>query len=91
MRESKTPRVVAAAFLGLLFGTYQHLKQVRWLNAGRDAFLADQSRYFDKITQTHSAGFMLIAGVILAAVVFGLYEAIAFGFAKMIPPVEVEE
>ena len=53
MRESKTPRVVAAAFLGLLFGTYQHLKQVRWLNAGRDAFLADQSRYFDKITQTH--------------------------------------
>jgi hypothetical protein len=91
MRESKMPRVLAAIFMGLILGAYLHFKQVKALAGGREAFLANQSRYFDRITQMHSAFFMLIAGVILAAVAFGLYEAIVAGFAKMIPPVEVEE
>jgi hypothetical protein len=91
MRQSKTPRVIAAIFLGLIFGAYRHFQQVRALSSGRDAFLADQSRYFDRMAQMHSTGFMLIAGVILACVAVGLYEGLAFGFAKLIPPVEVEE
>ncbi|HKO19900.1 MAG TPA: hypothetical protein VJU82_13535 [Acidobacteriaceae bacterium] len=91
MRQSKTPRVVAAIFLGLLFGAYRHFQQVRQLSSGRDQFLADQSRYFDRITQTHSASFMLIAGVLLACIAVGLYEGLAFGFSKLIPPVQVED
>jgi hypothetical protein len=91
MRESKTPRVVAAVFIGLIFGAYRHFQQVKWLANGRDSYLVDQGKFFDRITQTHSAGFMLIAGVILSAVVFGVYEVIAAGFARLIPPVEVEE
>jgi hypothetical protein len=91
MRESKTPRAIAAVFLGLLFGAYKHYQQVRSLTAGRQAYLAEQSLYFDKIAKTHSMGFMLIAGVILAVIAVALYEAIAYGFGKVIRPVEVEE
>lgn len=91
MSESKTPRAVAAAFLGLLFGAYKHFQQARELAAGREAYLAQQSLQFDKISKTHSMSLMLIAGLILGFVAVGLYEAIAFTFSKVIRPVEVEE
>ena len=91
MRQSKAARIFAALFLGVLFGTYKHFQQVRWLTQGRDSYLVDQGRFFDKVAQYHSALTMLIAGVILAAIVFGLYEGIAFVFSKLIRPVEVEE
>ena len=91
MKESKMSRVVAAVFLGVLFGLYRHFQQTRLLAHGRDAYLADQGKFFDKVSQYHSSVTMLIAGVIIAAVVFGLYEAIAAAFGKFIRPVEVEE
>jgi len=91
MRESKTPRVVAAAFLGLLFGAYRHFQQIRELTAGRQAFLAQQNVQFDRITKTHSMTVTLIAGLILAFIGAALYEAIAYAFTRLIPPVEVEE
>jgi hypothetical protein len=91
MRQSNMPRVLAAIFLGLIFGAYRHFQQVRELSSGRDGYLADQSRYFDRITQMHSTAFMLIAGVILACVAVALYEGLVFGFGKLIPAVEVEE
>ena len=91
MRQSKAARVVAAVFLGVLFGLYKHFQQSRWLAQGRDSYLVDQGKFFDKVAQYHSAVTMLIAGVILAAVVFGLYEVMAAVFGKFIRPVEVEE
>ena len=91
MRERKTPRVIATIFLGVLFGAFRHFQQMRELAGGRDKFLAAQSHYFDRITQTHSAGVMLIAGVILACIGVGLYEGLTFGFSKLVPPVQVEE
>ena len=91
MRQSKMPRVLAAIFLGMLFGAYRHFLQLKWLSLGRDGFLADQGRTFDQITKNHSAAVTLVAGVILAAVAVGLYEGIALGFARAMPPVEVEE
>jgi hypothetical protein len=86
MRSSGTGRVLATLFLGVMFGIYRHYQQMRQLGGGRDAFLAQQSRYFDRITQLHSLGFMLIAGVIIAAIAVGLYELIAAGFTKMAGP-----
>jgi hypothetical protein len=91
MKQTKTGRVWAAMFLGLMFGLYRHFEQTKWLGRGRDAFLLDQSHRFDKIVQYHSAGFMLIAGVILAAVVFGFYELISAAITKVLPPSTVEE
>jgi hypothetical protein len=91
MKSSGTGRVLAAIFLGLIFGTYRHFLQMRWLARGRAAFLADQSRNFDRTAQYHSAATMLIAGVILAAIAVGLYEVIAAGFTKMVGPSTAEE
>ena len=91
MKASKMPRVLAAMFLGAMFGLYRHFRQMQWLGRGRDAFLADQSRAFDQIIQRHAAGVTLVAGVILAAVAVGLYEGLVFGIAKLIPAVDVEE
>ncbi len=91
MKQSKTGRVLAALSLGAAFGLYRHYVQMRELSLGRDGFLAQQSHYFDRITQLHSASFMLIAGVIVGAVAVGLYELMAAGFTRAIPPTEVEE
>ena len=91
MRQSKSSRVLAAIFLGMLFGAYRHFQQMQWLGKGRDAFLIDRSHYFDQITKTHSATITLIAGVILAAVAVAIYEGIVLAFGKVIPAVDVEE
>jgi hypothetical protein len=91
MKQSKTGRVLAILFLGVLFGLYRHYQQMRALGLGRDGFLAEQGHYFDKISQYHSMATMLIAGVIVAAVTFGLYEVIAAAATKAIPPSEVED
>ena len=72
--------------LGVAFGLYRHFVQMRALQLGREGFLAQQIHYFDRITQTHSLGVMLVAGVILAAIAVGLYEVIAAGFTKMVGP-----
>lgn len=91
MKTSGTGRVLATLFLGLMFGIYRHYQQMRQLGQGRAAFLADESKYFDRITQTHGLFFMLIAGVIVAVVSVGLYELIAAGFSKMAGPSTAEE
>ena len=91
MKQTKAGRVFATIFLGILFGIYKHYDQMRLLGKGRDAFLADQGQHFDKIVQTHSATWMMIAGVLLAAVAVGLYETIAAAIANALPPSTVEE
>ena len=91
MKQSKTGRVLAAIFLGALFGLYRHYQQMRVLSLGRDGFLAEQAHYFDRIAKLHSTAFTLIAGIILGAIAFGLYELIALTITKLIPTVEVEE
>jgi hypothetical protein len=91
MKTSGTGRVLGTLFLGVMFGIFRHYQQMRQLGQGREAYLAQQSQYFDRITQTHGLGFMLIAGLILAAVAVGLYELIAAGFSKLTGPSTAEE
>jgi hypothetical protein len=91
MKRTGTGRVLAILFLGVLRGVYTHFDQMRWLGRGRDAFLADQGHKFDRIAAYHSAPAMLVAGIILAVVTFGLYELIAAGISSILPPSTVEE
>ena len=58
---------------------------------GRDAYLAVQNHHFDRVAQYHSSPAMLVAGIILAGVTFGLYELIAAGVTKILPPTTAEE
>jgi hypothetical protein len=92
MKRYGTGRVLAVLFLGVLFGVYKHAMQVRWAMRGREAFLADQSQQFDKgMMPPHGQLVSMVAGVILAAVAFGLYELIAAWITKALPLSTVEE
>jgi hypothetical protein len=91
MKSSGTGRVLAILFLGIMRGLYSHFSQMRWLGRGREAFLADQGSRFDKFAAYHPTGTMLIAGIILVAVAAGLYELVAAGITKVVPPSTVEE
>jgi hypothetical protein len=92
MKRYRTGRVLAVLFLGVLFGVYKHFMQVRWATLGREAFLADQSRQFDKgMMPPHGELVTMVAGVILAAVAVGLYELLAAGITMVLPVSTVEE
>jgi len=91
MARTGAGRVLATLFLGVMFGIYRHFTQMRMLQGGRDAYLAVQNQHFDRVAQIHSAPAMLVAGIILAAVTFGMYELIAVGITKILPPATVVE
>ena len=91
MTQSKTGRALAILLLGVAFGIYRHVDEMRWIGRGRDAFLASQGQHFDKIAQYHPLGTMLIAGIILIGMALGLYELVAAAIAKILPPSTVEE
>jgi len=91
MKRTGAARVLATIFIGVVFGVYTHFRQLRMLAPGRDAYLVERGRYFDKIAGYHSAATMLIAGIILVAVGVGLYELIAAGIASILPPSTAEE
>ncbi|HXE07946.1 MAG TPA: hypothetical protein VN612_08625 [Acidobacteriaceae bacterium] len=91
MKTSGTGRVLAILFIGVIGGIYLHFRQMRWLGRGRDAYLAAESQWFDNVSRYHSSMTMIIAGIILAVLAYGVYEIIAAGFTRLIPPSEVEE
>jgi hypothetical protein len=91
MKQSGTGKLLAIVLLGIVFGVIRHFEQMRWLQRGREAYLADQNIHFDKIVQYHSTVNTLIAGVILVAIGVALYELTAWGLTKVIPPSTIEE
>ena len=91
MKPYKTARVLAALCLGALFGLYKHFENMRWLAQGRSAFLSSQAHRFDTTVQYHSIPSSVIAYLILAGLVFGLYELAAAGFVNLLPGSSVEE
>ena len=91
MKTSGTGRVLAVLFIGIIGGIYLHFLRSRWIAEGRVEFLADQGKRFDSIVTHNSTPIMLVVGVILAALGYGVYELIAAGFTRIIPPAEIEE
>jgi hypothetical protein len=91
MRRTKSGRVLATVFLGAMVGVYLHVREGRWLAAGRDAYMAMQSEHYQRITAYHSLWSMVIAGLILAGIAVGLYELIVAGVTHVLPPSTVEE
>ena len=91
MKTSGTGRVLSTLLIGGIFGAYRHYVQMRALSLGRAGFLDAQSRWFDKVSNYHAGGTMIVAGVIVAAIAVGLYELIAAGFTRLIPPSQIED
>ena len=84
--------MLAVLFIGVIGGIYLHFRQSRWIAEGRIAFLADQGKRFDTIvTHNAAAPIMLVVGVILATLCYGVYELVAAGFTRIVPPAEIEE
>jgi hypothetical protein len=82
----KTARVLAVVLTGVIFGLYKHAQQVRWAGLGRQAFLAEQSRQFDLgMAPPHGTFAMILAGVLLAGIAYGVYELLAAGIALILP------
>ena len=91
MKTSGTGRVLAALFIGIIGGIYTHYRQMRWLGQGRDAYLAAQSHWFENVTKYHASLSTILACIILAGTAVGVYEAVAAGFTRLVPPTEIDE
>jgi hypothetical protein len=91
MKTSGTGRVLAGVLIGTIGGVYINFGESHMLSMGKQAFLITQERRFDRVAAHHSGPAAVIAGLILAALAFGVYELIAAGFTRLIPPSEVEE
>jgi hypothetical protein len=91
MRRTGSGKVLATIFLGVLGGVYLHVREGRWLEAGRDAYMAMQSEHYQRITAYHSMPSMLAAGLVLAGVAVGIYELLAAGITHILPVSTVEE
>ena len=91
MRRTKSGRVLATIFMGVMGGVYLHVREARWLEAGRDAYMAMQSEHYQRITAYHSLPSMIVAGLVLAGVSVGVYELIAAGITHLLPASTLEE
>jgi hypothetical protein len=78
-------RTFAAAFLGLIIGSFVHHVSLGYVQHGREAYLVFESHQFDKIMQRTAAGTIFRVAVIVM-VFLGFYELIVRGFIKMFTP-----
>ena len=83
--------MLAGVLIGAIGGAYISFGESHMLSIGKQAFLATQERRFDRVAAHHSGPAGVIAGLILAALAFGMYELVAAGFTRLIPPSEIEE
>jgi hypothetical protein len=91
MRTTTSGRVLATLFIGIIAGIYKHVDEGRWLQRGRDAYLAFQSEHFQRLAQYHSLPHILIAWVLLVTIAVVVYEMIAAGFTRLLPVSTIEE
>ena len=92
MNRRQTSRTLATILLGILFAWFIHRDEMKWNRLGREAFLADQSRSFDRANaQPPPFEVMGLVGVLFAAIVFGGYELLAMGIRATLKPFFVEE
>jgi hypothetical protein len=84
-------KLLAALFLGLLAGLQVHHSYVKWNHLGRAAFLEDQSKRFDMyMAKVHPFGLTIIGAIVALLGVTAVYELVAFGISKLLPPAPPE-
>jgi hypothetical protein len=81
-------RIISAVILGVLLAGFAHLEGVKRGQMGRDAFLATQGERFDRhYAKSDPIVVEVFASLIMAGVVFGAYELVAFGISKALKSV----
>ena len=88
MRPQTLSRLISGLLLAITFGGYLHRSAVQKLALGRDAYLTDQARHFDRVVtlNAHSALPPVLGAFIVLGILFGAYEFLAFVVGKMIAP-----
>ena len=87
MNRRVTSRILAAALLGILFGSYVRHDYRKWSQRGREQFLAFEGARFDRYMSTPKPTPVILFGFMIASLVgFGFYELIVlvlYVFFKM--------
>ena len=84
MKLSAKVRIAAVVLLGVVAGIGQHFYEAKELRLGRDAFLAAQGVRYDRLVGLHHPiGAPIVAGILIAGAVLGLYELVAFALTKL--------
>jgi hypothetical protein len=84
MKPFLWPRILTIASIGGLGNLWLRHHQIETFNLGRAAFLAQQVTRFDRMGAPQKVWATLIAGIIIATVIFGLYELLVFGASKLL-------
>jgi len=84
MQSFLWPRILTIASIGGLGNLWLRHHQLETVNLGRAAFLAQQATRFDRMEAPQKVWVTLIAGIIIATVIFGLYELLVFGASKLL-------
>ncbi len=77
-------RAVTAAIFGAMFGLYMYHGYLKWNGLGRVAFLDSEGVRFDRLMAhpKHEVA-TILAVVIVALIVAGLYELVVAGISKL--------
>jgi hypothetical protein len=79
-----TSRVLAAALVGVLFGSYMHHDYARWGQRGLQQFIAHQTLRFELYMASPKPAVLTIVGAtIFVFGVAGFYESIALLFSTV--------
>jgi hypothetical protein len=79
MRPQALSKLVSGFFCSLLFAAYIHHNSVRDFGRGKEAFLAEQARHFDRsvVLNARTPLPAIIGAVFVLGTVFVVYELIA--------------
>lgn len=77
--------LLSAATLGALFGIMNHASHLKWHGLGRDAYLANQSQYYEKFClNPPSAMHSILIGGIIALFAFAAYRGLILLYGKLL-------
>ena len=82
MKKAVFVKSIVVLFLSTVVGLYIYFDEVRKGALGKDEFLKRESIRFDHFLE-HPHLSIIIAGLLLCAMVFGLYELICYAILKM--------
>jgi hypothetical protein len=87
MKAKLVIRAGTVVLFGALFGIYVQHGYVKWNGLGRVAFLDYQGSRFDRVMAHPKPEFIqVLAAVIVALIVGGLYELVVAGLSKFSGP-----
>jgi hypothetical protein len=81
-------KIISAAIIGVLLGFRFHSIWERQRLLGRDAYLIERGKHFDKfLAAPHNPVAAIFGAMVIIAVVIAAYELISLGLNKLFKPI----